>query len=444
VNLPKTSGGSRKHGTLWIEWAFVILIVAAIVYTYFFFRAAGYLPLPFFPDPSDEYMDGYYTAWWTWNGRAYSGWLTIYPPLSFAIMKVISIKSCYQGSAEDARYCDWLLWSSLILGLLINGVLAYLAFRKLDRTTALPRALALTLGFPALLCLQRGNVLVFAWTGIILAFSPAVRSTRAKWIGIAAAINLKPYFVGLVLARLLRKEWRWVEGAICLTIIVYIISYIIFGSGTISEIYKNSRDFVYNRESISDFNLIVGATSYRSLIVFLEGQNLPLMTQLGSWIIEFWSNFFKFLIIFSQVTALLAIFLIWFRPEAVHRYRVVTIAFLLLLITWDPGGYAMTGAIFFVFLERPQGWNRIVAIICAYILSLPIDLPIVPLGSRTTNAYLAGHSVTYYNWLTLGPFIRPGLLVVIQLMLVIATVSDYLRYQRGTWSASAPLSASAS
>jgi hypothetical protein len=284
--------------------------------------------------------------------------------------------------------------------------------------------------------------LVFAWTGIFLAFGPIVRSTRAKWIGIAVAINLKPYFVGLILARLLRKEWRWVEGALLMTAIFYAVSYVIFGDGTIIEIYRNSVGFVFNREHFSDFNLVVAATSYRSLIKFLAGNNLPLMSQLGSWIIEFWSNFFESLIIFSQATALLAIFLIWLCPEAVNRYRAVTIAFLLLLITWDPGGYVMIGVVFFVFLERPQGWSRTIAIVCAYILSLPIDLPISSLGSRTTDAYLAGHTVTYYNWLTLGPFVRPGLLILIQLMLVIATVSDYVRYQRGARRALVPLPAS--
>ncbi|WP_338467472.1 hypothetical protein RXV95_02615 [Novosphingobium sp. ZN18A2] len=406
------------------------MIFASIGYTYWFLRINGYLPLPFFPDPSNDLMDGYNTAWWTWNGRAYPDWRTVYPPFSFAILRVLSIPACYQGKPPEARYCDWLLISSLFIGSLVNGVIAYLAFRKIDRSTALPRALAITFGLPSLFCLQRGNLLIFAWTGVFLAFAPIIRSTRARWLGIAVAINLKPYFVGLVLAKLLRREWRWAEGALIVTVIVYVLSFVIIKDGSPLQVFDNIKNFAANREHISNFNTVVYSSSYSRISNFLDGFNLPLMSMLGSWPVEFWPRTFDWLIRLFQVISLLAVSLIWISPEAFNRYRILSLSFTLLLITFNPGGYAMVGTIFFIFLEYRKDWSIWVATICSYLLSLPIDIPFSRLGTRLTYSDLAGYTVSYHNWLTVGPFLRPGLIMVIQLMLVIATVSDFLRYHR--------------
>jgi hypothetical protein len=132
----------------------------------------------------------------------------------------------------------------------------------------------------------------------------------------------------------------------------------------------------------------------------------------------------------AQACTILAFVLIWYRPEAVSRYRVPSMALLLLMISVEPGGYTMAGSVFLVFLERFRGWPLGIAIVLTYIQCLAIDMPLFPIGTRIVNGYLAGHDVMYYASVSVGPFVRPGLLILTQLMLVTATIGDVVRYQR--------------
>lgn len=414
---------------LMVEWGFVLAIIGFLIYTYIYFLEARYLPLPFFPDPNDVYADGYSTAWWAWNGQMYQEWRSVYPPFSFVLLKLISDKGCYYGSVMAARDCDWLLWSWMLGFYVLNGVLAYLAFRKVDKSTAAPRAIALFLGLPTLYGFEHLNLLIIAWTGMILGFSPILRSARLRWAALAVAINLKPYMLGLLLAELLRRRWRWVEGCLIITATIYAVSFILVG-GSLQEIWSNIVTFSSDPERSSSFQFIIYASSYTSMIQFMHTLALPMMALVGSWTIEFWTSFFTSIILITQALTIFAFVLVWLRPEAVHRYRIPSMALLLLLISTEPGGYTMAGSVFLIFFERFRGWRLGTAIVCAYVQCIAADIYLFPIGSRIVNGYLAGHDVLYYGWVTLGPFVRPGLLIITQLMLVSVTVSDVMRWQR--------------
>jgi hypothetical protein len=101
----------------------------------------------------------------------------------------------------------------------------------------------------------------------------------------------------------------------------------------------------------------------------------------------------------------------------------------------------MAGCVFLLFCERFRGWALGAAIVCTYVLCFPFDVTVAPLGSGLVNGYLAEHTVRYYRWITVGPFVRPGLLIFIQWMLVVATVNDFRRYQRAERGALAGTSA---
>ncbi|MCA1652900.1 MAG: glycosyltransferase family 87 protein [Sphingomicrobium sp.] len=419
----------RRPRLIWLEWAFVATIIGLLIYTYIFFLRYGYLPLPFFPDPNDVYADGYSTAWWTWNGRMYDEWQSVYPPFSFVLLKFISSKQCYAGSVMAARDCDWIFWSWMVVFYVLNGVLAYLAFRRIDRESAAPRALAFFLGLPTLYGIEHLNLLVIAWTGMILGFAPILRSARLRWLAIAVAINLKPYMLALLLAQLFRRRWRWVEGALIMTAGVYAISYVTVG-GSPMEIWRNITVFSSDPERSSSFQFVVYATSYTSMIQFMHTLVLPMVTLVGSTLIEVSTAVFTAIIQIVEGLTIFTFLLIWFRPEAVPRYRVLSIALLLLLISMEPGGYTIAGIVFLVFLERFRGWRLGTAIICAYIQCLAADIYLFPIGARVVNGYLAGHDVLYEGWVTLGPFVRPGLLIVMQVMLVSETIIDVIRWQR--------------
>lgn len=420
----------RKDWRLTLEWAFVVALLGCLIFAYLYFLEARYLPLPFFPDPNDVYADGYSTAWWAWNGKMYEEWRTVYPPLSFALLWAITDQTCYFSSVMNARDCDWIFWWWMVGFYVLNGVLAYFAFRKLEKKTAAPRAIAFFLGLPTLYGFEHLNLLIITWTGFIIGFSPLVRSARLRWLGVAVAVNLKPYLLGLLLAELVRKRWRWVEGGLIVTVVLYVVSMILVGSGSPMEIWTNITTFSADPERSSSFQFVIYATSYTSMIQFLHTMALPLTSLLGSWVVEFWTMGFTAMIRAAQAATILAFVLIWYRPEAVSRYRVPSMALLLLMISTEPGGYTMAGSVFLVFLERFRGWPLSIAIVLTYVQCLAVDIPLFPIGTRIVNGYLAGHDVLYYASVSVGPLVRPGLLILTQLMLVAATIGDVVRYQR--------------
>lgn len=427
----------RAPWSLWIEWGFVAAIIGFLVYSYIFFRQAHYLPLPFFPDPNDVYADGFSSAWWAWNGLIYDQWRSVYPPLSFILLKVISDKSCYFGSVMAARDCDWTLWSWMLAFYVLNGILAYVTYRKWERTTAAPRAIAFFLGLPTLYGFEHLNLLVVSITAMILAYSPILKSARGRWLAMAVAINLKPYMIGLLLAELVRKRWRWVEGALIVTVTVYVASYVIVG-GTPLEIWRNIQVFSTDPDRSSSFQFVIYATSYTSMIQFMHTMALPMMTLVGSWVIEFWTSFFTVAVALVQGLTIFTFILMWLRPEAAPRFRVATMALLLLQISTETGGYTMAATVFLVFFERFRGWRLGTAIVLTYLQCVSADIFLFPIGTRKVFGYLADHDVLYEGWVTLGPFVRPGLLILTQLLLISVTISEILRAQSKTFADPVP------
>ena len=94
---------------VWIEYLLAAPIVAAIGYTIWFFDTYHYLPQPFFYEPSGTWMDWYSLTQWSQHVGAYEIERTIYPPLSFVLMKLFAIPHCYALTySEEARSCDCL------------------------------------------------------------------------------------------------------------------------------------------------------------------------------------------------------------------------------------------------------------------------------------------------------------------------------------------------
>ena len=390
------------------------------------FLRLGYLPTPFWPDPQDVYADGYSTAWWAFNGAMYDIWKTVYPPLSFAILRLIADGRCYDADVTFVRDCDWQLWWVTLGFYAINTVIAFRTFRQVDRATAVPRTIGVMLGLPMLYSFEHLNLLVFAYTGFFLAFSPAVRSARVAWLGIAVAVNLKVYLIVVLLGQLLRRRWRWVEGALILTAAVGVVSFALVGHGTPREIYDNIVTFSQDPDRSANWYFVFYASSYMSMVEFFSSK-FPLMFVVGSWRLEFFADALTLLVRGVQAATLLTFLAIWFRPEAITRTRIAALCYMLVLISNETGGYTVAGAIFLVFFERWQGRAKITALICAWLLCLAIDVQLVPIGQHVVDGYFAGRRVWQDLWLTAGPFVRPGLIIGMQLGLVAATWTDIRR-----------------
>ena len=188
-----------------VETVLAAVILGGLVYCLGHLVVRGYLPQPFFYEPFDIYADWFNTAFWARDPGTYDVWKTLYPPLSFVILRLIGIDSCYpQGRAFDpsaglaARECDWVGLVAIYGFLIIDIALIYYVLRKVDRRTAIQRTICVGLGLPMLDGVERGNLVLISFLFMILAFAPVLKSARLRWLCAGLAINLKVYLIGVL------------------------------------------------------------------------------------------------------------------------------------------------------------------------------------------------------------------------------------------------------
>jgi hypothetical protein len=417
----------RQRSGLWVEYTFALALLLMLVRTGWHLWAFGYLPQPFFYEPSDTFMDWFNTAYWAHDNGVYDNWKSIYPPLSFIFLRVLSKGSCYQGSEGlTVRDCDWIGFTAMFSFFAINVVLAILSYRKLDKRTALPRGLALSLGLPMLYALERGNVIIICFTAMVLAFGPLIHSTRLRWLFVAIAVNFKVYLIATIASQLIRRRWLWVEGALLTTLAVYLLSYATIGGGTPIEIFGNINDYTTYYAAAQVLDIWYSAT-FGPLISLLEGSAFPVTSIIGSQPAEIGLIVLPALVHTGQAAIVLAAVASWLRPEVVSPSRLAFLASALALITSEAGGYTEALLLFFVFMEPWKGVARPIALVLAYLLCLPGDIIIGSVPPMVRDSYLAGHAVEVEIGIALGMFLRPGTVIAIAISLSLSTISDVWR-----------------
>lgn len=409
---------------LWIEALLATAVVAALIWAMIFLAHNAFLPHPFFYEPSDTFMDWYNSAYWAYDKGRYDSWGSVYPPLSFVILRMFSVSACYQGAEGlTSRDCDWLGIVVLHAVFILNTVLIARTFLKIDPKTALPRSIALAVGLPMLFALERGNLLLMTFTCILLGYGPLLKSARLRWVAVALAINFKFYLIASLFPQLLKRRWRWFEGAAIMTLIVYIISYIIVGNGSPIDIINNT---LYLTDAYEAGGFLDGwyASSYKPFLSVLEGKYVPVSSIIGSAYVDLLSFLLPLLQLVTQAAILLAVMMAWMRPEAVSMFRLTNLGISMAVITSETGGYVHALVILFTFMERWKGIGIKWAIIACYILSIPADIVIDRLVPVFRESFLGGQPVIFDFALTLGPFIRPLILMSIPFALSCVTIRE--------------------
>ena len=418
-------GLGAKTGT-YVEFFVALVVLFAGYKVLAFFFSAGYLPPPFFDQSLDTFMDWYNTVYWGYRPGTYSEWYSVYPPFSFLFMKLFSTPACYDVSSLIARDCDPLGAWTITAFTTLNAVLVFFDFRKVDKSTALPRAIALGVGLPALFAWERGNVIVPCFTFFIMAHGRTFRSTWLRWICFGITINLKPYLVITVAGRLFRRRWRWVEGCAVSCILIYVVSYMILGKGSPGEIISDTIVFSGIPNTIS-LDFIEYSTTYSAIVDIFKSQ-LPLMHFLGSRPMEM----IELIVPLAMKLGLVGVLgcyaaAIW-RPNALSANRLSALTMVLLLtISRGAGGYAELFLFYLVFFERAKSIGQIIALSTAYILCIPWDFMLVRIVHTITDSYLSGRTVGYDFGVTLGAVARPGLLLIMEYALVAASLMDVYR-----------------
>ena len=431
----------RDGWNLWIEPLFALAIAVGLAYSVGHLWYFGYLPQPFFYEPFDIWADWFNVVYWAYDKGTYDSWGALYPPLTFVFLKIFSIGSCYpiagggvDGSAGlPARTCDWVGLVTFHGFYVLNIALISLVFIKLDRRTAPWRAFALSAGFPMAEALERANLVIIAFTCVLLAFGPLLKSARLRWLAVGLAINFKVYLISAVFPQLLRRRWKWFEGAILATIVVYLVTYAILGRGAPWEIYDNIVKFSTLNQAGS-FLDVWFAVTYTALISLLNNSSFPMISLIGSRNVDLLLFILPLLLHIVQASILLAAAAAWLRPEAVPTYRLTNLGLCLALITSESGGYTQIFIFFFTFMEPWKGFGSKWAILMCYFLSIPLDIPVDRAVITIVDTFIRGQTqiVTYY--IMLGPFLRPLLIMTIPFALSCVTLRQvWLDIQRQGW-----------
>jgi hypothetical protein len=415
-----------------IEGLLAAIIVGGIFYCAIHVYRNGYLPAPFFYEPADTFADWFNTAYWSRKTGAYDTWGTIYPPISFLFVRMLSIGACYPESRPfdpsaglDARDCDWLALTAMPVIFVINIVLTFIMLRKINSGTAIPRTICVALGMPMLNALERGNLLMIAYTCMILALGPILKSARLRWIFAGLAVNFKVYLLGTFVALLLRRRWLWVEGFIISTVVIYLISLAIFGHGTPVEIIDNIR--LFSQGAPSQILDAWHAMTYSALLSVIEVGAFPLNSIIGSmWVqlLEFW---LPVLLRVTQFLIILAAAAIWYRPDMFNSYRAICLGTMMSLISAESGMYTQIFFMIFIMTEPWKGFGRKWAICACYVLSMPFDIAIDRLPEVPRDTYFT-NSITMISFdVSIGPLVRPLLIMTVAWAISLVTIADLWR-----------------
>ena len=411
----------RERGR-WVEW---VLFLVMLWWCFTMARDAmslEYLPQPFFYDTDDTFRDWFSTAIWAHEEGAYDTWLTVYPPLSFLILKVLGTPSCYEYAPwATVRDCDWVGLAALHAIYVVNAVLLSICFLRIDRKTALPRAFTITAGMPMLFGLERGNIILLCFTFMMLGYGPLLRSARLRLLFVGLAVNMKVYLIAGVLIHLVRRRWLWTELALLSTLGVYLVTYLLFGDGSPAQIVGNLINFATGTKpnQLLDFWY---PNTYVALRYVLAESDAPVNNFMGSDTVDAIVLAIDISVHTAQAVILAATAAAWFRPELVTPYRLTLLGLSFAMITTETSAYTQPMLFLFVFMERWKGWLRPLAIGSVYLLCLPGDYGVGSSGAFLQYSYLWGHYVTADRFLAVGMFTRPFLLMLPSTFLGLHTI----------------------
>lgn len=405
------------------------LILAAVAWVVNTVIVDGYLPQPFLFDTRDTFMDWFNTAYWAHNGGAYSVWRTVYPPLSFAFLKLFGMPSCYGADAlYGGRSCDVLGQVSLFAFYFLGMALAFAALHRNDPRTGWLRGLALCFSYPALFVLERGNLIVPCFVFFVLAYGNLLRNGWSRALAMAITINFKPYLLVPAAALAIPRNWRMLEIALIATVGVYFASYGIVGEGSPIEMIDNTFNWVEvtTGASLGD---VYQTTTLNTFFDAID-QGFRILQFIDSGGLEFWMDIMRISMLIVQSLAVASLVGAWLQPQALTANRAALLLFTLALTIRSPGGYTEIFVLFLLFLEPWKRPGQIVALIAGYLIAVPYDVVFAQVLNRYLDSWLTGRAVVGYFGVSYGIFLRPALLLLMLAGLSYDTLSQTIKAHR--------------
>jgi len=411
-----------------IEFSLAIAVIASLFHLVEVLRLSGFLPAPFVYDVSDTFMDWFNPAYWSHNPGAYEVWNSVYAPLSFVILRIVGAPACYANAPKDARDCDLIGIVAILVIYAACAVAAAIVFYRRDRATAVFRSVGFGLGLPLLYGLERGNLIMIALFAFILLFGEMLKSRRAVALAAAVLINLKSYLLLPVLPFAVKREWRTLELCGFAAVGLYLATVVIVGGGTPFELIDNLKIW-FNAMSGVVWDQVLYSPTYAPFLQFDERQ-YPIRDFIPQRTVDVAKLLIEIELVASRSLAFLCIACSWLYPRAITTQRLVLFVIMQSFVAQNPGGYAMTFVIFLVFMERWDGPCTGLAIVMAYLLSIPADMLIGNFYVYERESWLGGRLVESTYGMSVGALVRPGLFALILWLLGIDSLIRFHRAAR--------------
>lgn len=402
----RISNNRSRRFSVWIMIAF-ILNTAGVSYYLYFLGINGYLPSPFFYNKSDTFMDLFNTLHWAYDDGRYTTWGAVYPPLNFIFLRILDFlfAGVGHGTAIYMRaHSPFVVLGLGLIYLVVPAlVLAEKYWQDFSKMEKILLYFAIIFSFPMLFALERGNLILLAPVLLALVMS---RSGTQRCICIALLINLKPYFVLLLLFYVARKNFKELLITIVFSGLTFLVSgifldphFFLFFSNLLNFSHANGlfslREMMAMPSSISAFSYVLKTPAAVALI---SAHMSPTWISIGVSLIE----------IIKWIS--LAVTLVVALVKAPLMREAETFALLVILISnlgvWV-GGYTLIlyMALIPVFMNLHTKWMSSGLLM---LIALPFDL--VPLMRESIGIQYSYFSDSYISidWaLGFGSVIRP-------------------------------------
>jgi hypothetical protein len=397
----------------------------------------GFLPLPFWDDAKDTFMDFFHVNYWALHSERYSEWGSIYPPLSFVIGKLVTPANCHDVlNGFELRDCS--LPSILMLIVIyvfgvfvfVRAVLKYFCINSEQKEPLLIFCIstAIILSFPSLFAIERGNYILICFVFLSLALV-----NKNPWVSgsfISFAILLKPYLAPLLAAPLLKKRYKYVAGIAIFSVIANLFTAYLLGDPNAFLFIKN----ILVTKGIGISSLYEAVTSTTSVASWLKLiKNPGIIRHIGDTSTVYLS--LAFYVIATLYIAVIGYILYFTKKnrDAMSEVELSLIFILLVMVTFDGvGSYGLLLILPYLiyYLLKKSGnissfKSRMYFFLIA-MLYLPADIGLGPSRAISGVSYLSGAIYSEGSQISLSGLVRPILLIAFTALIL----SDFYKYNK--------------
>jgi hypothetical protein len=404
----------NKSKTTFYTTALIIGIMIQIynlLYILEYLDFYGYLPQPFISDKNDTFMDFFHVIFWANDEGRYTEWRSVYPPLVFYIINKLnhaSLSIPFQNGFQLRAENGFIIIFYIIFSILSLSCVFFSGIYKEYRKENLFLMVFFGLSPIYLFSLERGNIITIC-LGIVslIMIVPVIYQAFL----IAILINIKPYFILLSFAFVLKSQFRWLILNVVFSALIFLVVGFSLDSNFIEFLNNlflySTGILIYAPESISSMSSSLTVFSYIERWNQINNHNVFFPYQ--------GSDYFIMLIgaVVYGAILLLIISLIKNRNRMTQSELLVYILLILINLSYTFGGYVM---IFYACMIPVFSRCRLSIFLIAivYLIMLPLDQIVISSQAYYTMfSYISSSTVATNLNIGLGSIMRPLLNLLI-------------------------------